>query len=191
MKEPCKSPKESLLWQTLHFHYLLPFAAASKMLAIWVLTLFVAVQVIAQSADLQGSVGPLTSVADKKAVKTCGRQNQPWKASRSCLECLLWFLPMPEIFAYLYNSLSDITDYGATADGETDISTALLDAYNDCIAGGVVVIPDGDYALVSNTLRCVQSIDLRSSIAPGHLGNIDWRKRVGLAIGRYHNPYWH
>lgn len=68
--------------------------------------------VIAQSADLQGTVGSLTSVADKKATKTC-----------------------------------DITDYGATADGKTDISTALTDAYDACKTGGVIVIPEGDYAL--------------------------------------------
>ena len=68
----------------------------------------------AQSANLQGSVGPLTSVSDKKAVKTC-----------------------------------DITDYGAKADGNTDISSALNDAFSDCSSGGVVVIPSGNYALAT------------------------------------------
>lgn len=74
--------------------------------------LAVAAQVAAQSDDLAGTVGPLTSIDDKKAVATC-----------------------------------DITDYGATADGETDISSALNDAFTACKAGGVVVIPEGDYAL--------------------------------------------
>lgn len=64
----------------------------------------------AQSADLSGKVGPLTSVEDKKAVKTC-----------------------------------DITDYGAKAD--SDISTAINDAFAACKSGGVVVIPSGNYNL--------------------------------------------
>ena len=68
--------------------------------------------VAAQSADIKGSVGPLTTVAAKKAVKTCS-----------------------------------IADYGAKADGKTDISSALTDAFTACKAGGVVVIPSGDYAL--------------------------------------------
>lgn len=41
----------------------------------------------------------------------------------------------------------DVTDYGASADGSTDISTALTDAWNDCKSGGVVYVPAGDYAL--------------------------------------------
>lgn len=82
------------------------------MLFLFLLTIAAALQVTAQSANLQDAVGPLTSVADKKAVKTC-----------------------------------DITDYGATADGKTDVSTALTDAYADCKAGGVIVIPTGTYAL--------------------------------------------
>ncbi|KAK4539712.1 hypothetical protein LTR36_010423 [Oleoguttula mirabilis] len=41
----------------------------------------------------------------------------------------------------------DITSYGATADGKTDISTALNEAFTACKSGGVVVIPSGDYAL--------------------------------------------
>ncbi|KAK5119827.1 hypothetical protein LTR85_007153 [Meristemomyces frigidus] len=68
--------------------------------------------VAAQSANLAGNVGPLTTVATKTAVKTC-----------------------------------DITSYGATADGKTDISTALNDAFTACKSGGVVVIPSGDFAL--------------------------------------------
>lgn len=67
-----------------------------------------------QSANLQGNVGPLTSIQDKKAIKTC-----------------------------------DVTEYGATADGNTDISTALNDAFNDCATGGVVVIPSGNFALAN------------------------------------------
>ena len=68
--------------------------------------------VAAQSADIRDTVGPLTAISDKKAVKKC-----------------------------------DITDYGASADGETDISDALNEAFADCKSGGVVVIPEGDYAL--------------------------------------------
>lgn len=70
--------------------------------------------VAAQSADIRDSVGPLTTIASKTAVRTC-----------------------------------DITDYGAVADGQTDISDALNSAFADCKAGGVVVIPDGDFALAT------------------------------------------
>lgn len=41
----------------------------------------------------------------------------------------------------------DITDYGAVADGKTDISTALNSAFDACKTGGVVVIPTGDFAM--------------------------------------------
>lgn len=41
----------------------------------------------------------------------------------------------------------DITDYGATADGSSDISSALSSAWSDCASGGVVYVPAGDYAL--------------------------------------------
>lgn len=41
----------------------------------------------------------------------------------------------------------DITDYGATADGSTDISSALTSAWAACKSGGVVYVPSGDYAL--------------------------------------------
>jgi len=68
--------------------------------------------VAAQSVELAGKVGPKTSIASKKAIKTC-----------------------------------DITTYGAKADGKTDISSALTQAFTACKSGGVVVIPSGDYAL--------------------------------------------
>jgi len=68
--------------------------------------------VAAQSAELAGTVGPKTTIAAKKAIKTC-----------------------------------DITKYGAMADGKTDISSALNQAFTACKAGGVVVIPSGQYAL--------------------------------------------
>jgi rhamnogalacturonan hydrolase len=64
----------------------------------------------AQSTELEGKVGPLTSIANKKAVKTC-----------------------------------DITDYGGKAD--SDISTAINEAFAACKTGGVVVIPSGNYNL--------------------------------------------
>ncbi|KXT01866.1 hypothetical protein AC578_2163 [Pseudocercospora eumusae] len=44
-------------------------------------------------------------------------------------------------------AICDITDYGAKADGETDISDAINQAFEACKTGGVVVIPSGDYAL--------------------------------------------
>ena len=77
---------------------------------------FFAALAAAQSANLQGAVGPLTSISEKKAIKTC-----------------------------------DITDYGAKADGTSDISSALNDAFSDCSSGGVVVIPSAssEYALAN------------------------------------------
>ena len=70
--------------------------------------------VAAQSANLRGKVGPLTSISSKRAIKTC-----------------------------------DVTDYGAKADGSTDISTALNSAFKACSTGGVVVVPAGNYALAN------------------------------------------
>ncbi|KAG7449201.1 rhamnogalacturonase A [Guyanagaster necrorhizus] len=41
----------------------------------------------------------------------------------------------------------DVTDYGAVADLSTDLGTALASAFAACQSGGLVVIPQGDYAL--------------------------------------------
>ncbi|OJD32968.1 rhamnogalacturonase b [Diplodia corticola] len=41
----------------------------------------------------------------------------------------------------------DVTDYGAKADKTTDLGVALASAHADCKAGGLVVIPEGDYAI--------------------------------------------
>lgn len=68
--------------------------------------------VAAQSADIRDSVGPLTSIDDKRAVKEC-----------------------------------NIQDYGASEG--SDISAAINDAFADCKAGGVLVVPEGDYNLES------------------------------------------
>lgn len=68
--------------------------------------------VSAQSANLNGKVGPLTTIAAKKAVKTC-----------------------------------NITSYGGKAG--SDISAAITSAFTACKAGGVVVIPAGNYNLAS------------------------------------------
>jgi rhamnogalacturonan hydrolase len=64
------------------------------------------------SAQLSGSVGPLTSVSAKKAAKMC-----------------------------------DVTNYGAVADNSTDLGAPLTSAFNDCIDGGLVYVPSGNYAL--------------------------------------------
>lgn len=86
----------------------------SNMLATAILSAFLTVPalVAAQSVNLAGQVGPLTSIAAKRAVKIC-----------------------------------NITSYGAKADGATDISAALNSAFTACKAGGVVVIPAGNFAL--------------------------------------------
>ncbi|KAK0453652.1 RGase B [Armillaria borealis] len=41
----------------------------------------------------------------------------------------------------------DVTDYGAVADLSTDLGTALASAFAACKSGGLVVIPEGDYAM--------------------------------------------
>lgn len=41
----------------------------------------------------------------------------------------------------------DITDYGAVADGTTDVGPAIQDAMNDCKYGGLVYVPPGNYSL--------------------------------------------
>ena len=82
------------------------------MLFTYTAAIFTALQALAlaQSTELSGKVGPLTSIKDKKAVKTC-----------------------------------DITDYGGKTD--SDISSAINDAFAACKTGGVVVIPSGNYNL--------------------------------------------
>ena len=40
-----------------------------------------------------------------------------------------------------------ITDYGAVADGTTDIGAPLASAWADCKSGGLITIPSGDYAM--------------------------------------------
>ena len=98
-----------IVWVCHSFHFLL-----STMLSTFTYALFLAIStlVVAQSANVEGIVGPLTSIKTKRATKTCR-----------------------------------ITDYGAKADGKSDISTALNDAFNACKAGGIVIVPSGSYAL--------------------------------------------
>jgi rhamnogalacturonan hydrolase len=55
--------------------------------------------------------------------------------------------PLTSISQKKAQQTCDITDYGAKADGKSDISSALNDAFSDCSSGGVVVIPSGDFAL--------------------------------------------
>ncbi|KNG82934.1 rhamnogalacturonase B [Aspergillus nomiae NRRL 13137] len=43
----------------------------------------------------------------------------------------------------------NVLDYGAVADLSTDISEPLLDAFADCNGGGLVYVPEGEYALSS------------------------------------------
>lgn len=41
----------------------------------------------------------------------------------------------------------NILDYGGVADASTDNSDAITSAWTDCVAGGEVYIPEGDYGL--------------------------------------------
>lgn len=43
----------------------------------------------------------------------------------------------------------NILDYGGVADASTDNSDAITSAWTDCVAGGEVYIPEGDYGLSS------------------------------------------
>lgn len=45
------------------------------------------------------------------------------------------------------HKICDITDYGAVADGSSDIGDAILSAWDDCASGGLVYIPPGEYTL--------------------------------------------
>ncbi|KAJ5371377.1 uncharacterized protein N7496_007469 [Penicillium cataractarum] len=64
------------------------------------------------AAQLTGHVGPLTSVAEKAAIKTC-----------------------------------NVLDYGAVADNSTDVGQPIADAFADCSSGGLVYVPEGNYAM--------------------------------------------
>lgn len=66
------------------------------------------------AGQLSGTVGPLTTVATKKAKLVC-----------------------------------DVTKYGATASKTSDIGPALTKAFTACKAGGLIVIPAGDYGLAT------------------------------------------
>ena len=43
----------------------------------------------------------------------------------------------------------NVTDHGAVSDGKTDVGPAITAAFTECKSGGVVVIPQGNYALAS------------------------------------------
>jgi rhamnogalacturonan hydrolase len=43
----------------------------------------------------------------------------------------------------------NVLNYGAVADKSTDIGPALLSAFTACKTGGTVVVPAGDYAIVT------------------------------------------
>lgn len=55
--------------------------------------------------------------------------------------------PITSLSSKTANKTCDITDYGAVADRKTDIGGAITSAWADCKDGGVVVIPEGDYAM--------------------------------------------
>lgn len=55
--------------------------------------------------------------------------------------------PLVDFATKAQNKTCDVTDYGAVADGETDIADALLSAWGDCAVGGLVYIPPGNYSL--------------------------------------------
>lgn len=46
------------------------------------------------------------------------------------------------------STVCNILDYGAVADGETDIAAAVTSAYTDCVAGNnaTLYIPEGNYS---------------------------------------------
>lgn len=58
--------------------------------------------------------------------------------------------PLVDFETKAKNKTCDITDYGAVADGETDVGQAILDAWGDCAVGGRVYIPPGEYSLATD-----------------------------------------
>lgn len=57
--------------------------------------------------------------------------------------------PITSIATKTAKKTCDVLDYGARADGTTDVGPPLTSAFTACKAGGVVVIPTGDYALAT------------------------------------------
>lgn len=84
----------------------LTFSSAAAIAAL-VLPSFVA-------AQLNGTVGPTTTTAEKAAVKVCS-----------------------------------VLDYGGVASKTSDIGPPLASAWADCIDGGEVYIPSGDYGFAT------------------------------------------
>jgi rhamnogalacturonan hydrolase len=55
--------------------------------------------------------------------------------------------PLVDYTTKAQNKTCDVTNYGAVADGETDIADALLSAWADCATEGLVYIPPGEYSM--------------------------------------------
>lgn len=57
--------------------------------------------------------------------------------------------PLTPASAKANTKTCSVLDHGGVADGKTDVGPAITSAFNDCKAGGVVVIPSGNFALGS------------------------------------------
>ncbi|PYH70896.1 rhamnogalacturonase A precursor [Aspergillus vadensis CBS 113365] len=82
--------------------------------------------------------------------------------------------PLVDYSTKAKNQTCNIIDYGALADGKTDISQPLLDAWGNCSVGGLVYIPPGNYSLAEDIeLKHGQSsaIQLDGVIMRGHRGS--------------------
>lgn len=82
--------------------------------------------------------------------------------------------PLVDYSTKARNQTCNIIDYGALADGKTDISQPLLDAWGNCSVGGLVYIPPGNYSLAEDIeLKHGQSsaIQLDGVIMRGHRGS--------------------
>ncbi|RAH51972.1 rhamnogalacturonase A precursor [Aspergillus piperis CBS 112811] len=82
--------------------------------------------------------------------------------------------PLVDYSTKARNQTCNIIDYGALADGKTDISQPLLDAWGNCFVGGLVYIPPGNYSLAEDIeLKHGQSsaIQLDGVIMRGHRGS--------------------
>ncbi|KAB8216035.1 RGase C [Aspergillus novoparasiticus] len=82
--------------------------------------------------------------------------------------------PLVDFKTKAKNKTCDITDYGAVADGKTDVGPAILDAWGNCSTGGLIYVPPGNYSLATDLeLKHGEStaFQLDGVLARGHEGS--------------------
>lgn len=78
------------------------------------------------------------------------------RTTLALLPCLLAFAaaqlsgsvgPLTSASSKANKKTCNVLDYGAKADKSTDIGPALSSAFQDCKNGGLILVPEGDYAI--------------------------------------------